>query len=81
MSGVSRADWFSSGLGLRAANIALHAAHVALMLFILVGWWASAIVMAGAPVSMRVDLGQLNVIAVFSWLPLTARVPRRWQST
>lgn len=39
------------------------------------GWLASvlaaAIVMAGAPYCLRVNLGQLNVIAVFSWLPLT----------
>lgn len=39
------------------------------------GWMpsvvAAAVVMAGAPVSMRLNLGQLNVIAVFAWLPLT----------
>ncbi len=42
------------------------------------GWLASvlaaAIVMAGAPYCLRVNLGQLNVIAVFSWLPLTLLV-------
>lgn len=32
---------------------------------------AAAVVMAGAPVCMRLNLGQLNVIAVYAWLPLS----------
>lgn len=43
-----------------------------------IGWLpgvlAATVVMAGAPVSMRLNLGQLNVFAVFAWLPLTLLV-------
>ena len=39
------------------------------------GWLAcavsAAIAMASAPVCLRLNLGQLNVIAVYAWLPLT----------
>ena len=35
---------------------------------------SAAVVMAGAPVCLRLDLGQPNVIAVFAWLPLTLLV-------